>query len=209
MTPPDDDRPKIQHSEKVFGEDGPAGPPPPQTKATTPREDEPLPIAESTAPAGMSPKIRSIGEKDKRHEDEWLRNEMQAHLTLLQRIGLITQWNDREIGAGVEWEDELSENLERADVILFLVSADFLASDYCYNVEMDRALQRHDSGEARAIPIILRSCIWKSAPFARLQVLPRSAKPVIEWDQRDSAWKDVAKGIKQAVEKLRIQREYL
>jgi hypothetical protein len=84
-----------------------------------------------------------------------------------------------------------------------LVSADFLASDYCYDVEMTRALQRHDSGDACVIPVILRSVDWRGAPFARLQALPKDAKPVKAWSDEDEAFTDVASGIRKAVEALR------
>lgn len=79
------------------------------------------------------------------------------------------------------------------------MSADFLASDYCYDVEMQRALARHQAGEAAVLPVILRACNWSRAPFAKLQALPRDAKPVKSWANRDDAWTNVAAGIETAV----------
>ena len=95
-------------------------------------------------------------------------NELETHLKLLQRQGLIDAWHDRRITGGDEWKGRIDENLEQADIILLLVSADFIASDYCYDVEMNRALERHHSGDAVSIPVVVRDVNRKSAPFARL-----------------------------------------
>src|SRR5205085_898249 len=107
------------------------------------------------------------------HADEALRDELEKHLALLKQQGLIAEWHDRSIGAGQEWAGAIDAHMDAADVILLLVSADFLHSDYCYGVEVERALQRHQLGEARVIPIILRPVDWHSAPFGRLQALPK------------------------------------
>jgi hypothetical protein len=136
------------------------------------------------------------------HKDEALRDELETHLSLLRRQGVISGWHDRRIGAGSEWAGQIAHQLEAADVILLLVSADFLASDYCYDVEMKRALERHGAGTARVIPVILRPCDWQSAPLGRLQALPRDAKPVTSWKDRDEAFTDVARGIRNAVTSL-------
>src|SRR2546421_9745171 len=91
------------------------------------------------------------------HEDESLRNELEKHLSLLQRRGIITTWHDRKIVPGTDWAYAIDSHLNEATIILLLVSPDFMASDYCYSIEMDRALKRHQAGKARVIPIILRS----------------------------------------------------
>src|SRR5215475_9706813 len=91
------------------------------------------------------------------HKDETLREELEKHLSLLKRQSVLHDWHDREISAGREWEGAINENLETADVILLLVSADFLASDYCYDKEMKRALEKYEVGEACVIPLIVRS----------------------------------------------------
>ena len=109
---------------------------------------------------------------------------------------------DRKIGAGKEWENEIDKHLNAADIILLLISSDFLASDYCYDVEVQTAMKRHDAGEARVIPIILRPVDWSGAPFSRLQALPKDAKPVTDWPNRDQAFLNVAQGIRAAVEEL-------
>lgn len=140
------------------------------------------------------------------HKDEELRDELATHLSLLKRRGLILPWHDRDIDAGEEWSGKIDEALERADIILLLVSADFLASDYCYDVEMRRAMERHAKGEARVIPIILRDCSWAEAPFGKLQALPKDSKAVKSWSDRDTAWRDVERGLTKAVNELQTRR---
>jgi hypothetical protein len=136
------------------------------------------------------------------HEDEALRDELNKHLALLKRQGVIRDWHDRRIAAGTEWSGQIDEHVNSAGVILLMVSADFMASDYCWDVEMTRAMERHEAGEAVVIPIIVRAVDWHSAPFGKLQALPKNAKPVTSWPNRDEAFADIAKGIRGAVERL-------
>ncbi len=136
------------------------------------------------------------------HEDEDLRNGLEEHLAILKRKGIISTWHDRKIGAGREWASEISNELESAQIILLLVSSSFIASDYCYSIEMDRALKRHKNGEALVIPIIIRPVFWEDAPFGKLQALPSRAKPVTKWGNRDEAFKDIAKGVADSVSKF-------
>ncbi|HEY0603880.1 MAG TPA: COR domain-containing protein, partial [Herpetosiphonaceae bacterium] len=140
------------------------------------------------------------------HKDEQLRNDLETHLKLLHRQGLIESWKDRQIEAGEEWKDKIDENLERADIILLLISSDFIASDYCYEKEMGRALEKHENREARVIPIILRDVSWSSAPFAKLQALPKDGKAVDLWSNKDTAWRNVSEGIQRVVETIRKGR---
>ena len=159
----------------------------------------------SHSPSVQNPRRRGTAMKlfySYSHKDEALREELETHLSVLKRQGVIASWHDRKISAGSEWAGEIDKNLDEADVILLLVSADFLGSDYCYDKEMKQALERHDAREGRVIPVILRPVDWKGAPFAKLQMLPRDAKPVTSWNNRDDAWLDVAKGIRKAVEEL-------
>jgi internalin A len=137
------------------------------------------------------------------HKDETLRNELETYLKLWQRQGLLETWHDRKIEAGAEWKQKIDDNLERADIILLLVSADFIASDYCYEKEMGRALERHEKGEARVIPVIVRDVNWRIAPFAKLQALPKDGRAVTLWEDRDSAWRNVSEGIERVVEEMR------
>src|SRR6266849_3948169 len=122
------------------------------------------------------------------HEDEALRATLEKHLSLLRRQGVISQWSDRHITAGTDWTQAIDEHLEQASIILLLISADFLASDYCYGVEMKRALARHQANEARVIPILLRPVDWHNAPFAHLQALPTDAKAITSWPNPDEAF---------------------
>ena len=137
------------------------------------------------------------------HQDEQLRDELAKHLSILQRQGIITAWYDREISAGTEWAGQINEHLNIAQIILLLISADFLASDYCYDIELTRAMERHVAQEARVIPVILREVDWKNAPFGKLQALPKNALPVNNWANRDRAFADIARGICKAVEELK------
>lgn len=106
------------------------------------------------------------------HKDKSLWQELNTHLQILVRQRKIAPWSDREIEAGAEWETRIREELELAQIILLLISADFLASEYCFTNEMMRAIERHDQGTARVIPILLRSCVWDGSPFSKLQALP-------------------------------------
>src|SRR5438128_1377433 len=92
------------------------------------------------------------------HKDEELRDEMANHLSILKRQGVITDWHDRRITAGDEWAGQIDEHLNSAHLILLLISADFIASDYCYDLELTRAMERHEAREACVIPVILRPC---------------------------------------------------
>jgi len=133
------------------------------------------------------------------HEDRVLLDEVRKHLTGLERSGVISGWDDRMITAGSDWEGRILDALEHADVILLLISADFLASDYCWDVEMRRALVRQAAAEALVVPIILRPCDWMSAPFARLQCLPSDGRPIVSWSPRDEGYLDVAAGLRRAL----------
>lgn len=138
------------------------------------------------------------------HEEKALLNQLIRHLKPLQREGLIDVWHDRDINAGTLWEREINEQLNEAQIILLLISPSFIHSDYCYSIEMKRALERNNAGEARVIPIILRPIYLKGTPFEQFQVLPSNAKPVTRWQNRDDALLDVAKGIGAAVEEFLV-----
>ncbi len=138
------------------------------------------------------------------HRDEALREELGKHLSALRRENVIGFWHDRMISAGAEWRGEIDRHLEQAGIILLLVSPDFIASDYCYGIETKRALARHAAGEAVVIPIVLRPVDWLKTPLAELQSLPRDNRAVesSHWKNRDEAFVEVARGIRQAVEQL-------
>lgn len=137
-------------------------------------------------------------------EDEALHQGLEKHLRVLQRQGIINLWHDRNISAGTEWEREIGNHLNTARLILLLISPDFLDSDYCYNIEMTRAMERHERGEARVIPIILHHVYWYKAPFGKLQALPTDGKPIISsaWHTSNEALFDASEGIRLAVEDI-------
>jgi hypothetical protein len=138
-------------------------------------------------------------------KDESLRSKLETHLAMLKRENLIREWNFREIPPGTHFKNEIDKHLNTANIILLLVSADFLASDYCYTIEMKRAIERHKEGSAVVIPIILRPCEWHTAPFAGLEALPKNGKPVTSWRDRDKAFTDIAKGIRRTIESLKSE----
>lgn len=133
------------------------------------------------------------------HTDTDLRNELEKHLSVLRRQGVISTWHDRCIVSGDEMHDKIDDHLNAADIILLLVSADFLASDYCYNIEMTRAMERHTDGTARVIPVILRPCDWHGAPFGNLMATPPDGEPVVDHASYDHGFLEVAKAIRQVV----------
>jgi hypothetical protein len=136
------------------------------------------------------------------HEDHALLKELEKHLATLKRQNIIASWYDGDIMPGTEWESQIMQHLESAQIILLLVSADFINSDFCYGIELEDALARHEAGQARVIPIILRPVDWKGAPFAKLQVLPSGGKPVTRWPTHDDAFLDVVQGIRRAIDDL-------
>jgi len=131
------------------------------------------------------------------HKDADLRGELHKHLSPLIRRQIIHTWHDGEIGAGDEWSEEISRHLSSADIILLLISADFLSSDYIWNNELPRAMQRHEAGEAKVIPIILRPVEdFGMMPFSKLQSLPTNATPVTKWPDPQEAFVNIARGIR-------------
>ena len=134
------------------------------------------------------------------HEDEPLRDELDGHLALLRRKGVIRPWHDRGIVPGQQWDEAIDAQLTRADLILLLVSKDFLNSDYIWGKELAVAIARAERGDASVVPVLLRAVDIEDAPFAKLQGLPTDLRPVTSWPNRDEAWTDVAKGIRRTVE---------
>jgi len=137
------------------------------------------------------------------HQDKRFRDKLEDHLSNLKYRGLIATWHDREIRAGEEWAQQIDIYLNTAHIILLLISSDFMASEYCYSIEMKRAMERHEQMEADVIPILLRPVLYTDAPFAKLQMLPANGKPIVRWRDRDSAFVDIAYGIET------IARKYL
>lgn len=136
------------------------------------------------------------------HIDEKYRNELEKHLKSLQRQGLIESWHDRRITAGEHWADRIDQELRGADIILLLVSSDFISSDYCYELEMQEALARHERGEAVVIPVIVRPCHWTGLPFGKLQAATQDGKAVEKYPSLDDAFVEVTQKIEAVAKSL-------
>jgi len=133
------------------------------------------------------------------HKDEALRDQLEVSLSMLKRQGLVEVWHDRRIIAGSPLDGAISAELEDANIILCLLSPEFLASDYCFDVEMKRALERHRAGEAKAIAVILRPCDWQNTDFAKYLVTPKDGKAISTWPNIDEAFLDVTHSIRAAI----------
>lgn len=136
------------------------------------------------------------------HKDEALRDQLEVHLSMLKREGLLETWHDRRIIAGSNLDPAIRAELDHADIVLFLVSPDFLASNYCYEEEATHAMQRHEQKSARVIPVVLRPCEWHQAPFGKLLAAPTDGRPITKWPDRDDAFLDVTRAIRRAVGEL-------
>jgi TIR domain len=148
-------------------------------------------------PTGKASLFYSYARKDAR-----LRENLEKSLAQLKREGKITDWYDREILAGSVWDDVIKQQIERARIILLLISPDFMASEYIWRTEVALAMGRRSRNEVIVIPVIVRPADWHSAPFGSLQALPRDGKPVVKWANQDEAWLDVAKGLRSVLANL-------
>ena len=140
------------------------------------------------------------------HKDDLYRQELEKHLKMLQRERRIAPWSDRDIDAGDEWKRQIDDNLGKANIVLLLISIDFISSEYCYELEMRRALERHEKGEVCVIPVIVRDCDWKTTPFAKLKALPRDGQPVADYKNMDTAWREVSEGLRETVDRIQSSR---
>ena len=138
------------------------------------------------------------------HKDEELRDQLEVQLSMLKRQGLIEVWHDRRLLPGDDLDQNINDELDAADVILLLVSPDFLASDYCYKIEKGRAQQRHRQGTARLISVILRPCDWSHTELRKYLVTPTDGRPVTLWPNIDEAFLDIAKSIRRAIDEIGI-----
>lgn len=133
--------------------------------------------------------------------DAALKQRFDVHLAGLKRSGKISTWSDSDLDPGVEWDQAIKQRLEEADVILLLISPDFMASDYIWGVEIESAMQRHRAGQALIIPIFLKDTVWQDAPFAKLQGLPRDGKAVNQHPDPEPVLAAIAKEIRTAIDK--------
>jgi hypothetical protein len=139
------------------------------------------------------------------HEDGELKKELDKYLKVLKRSAKVRIWNDRELIAGQEWDDAIMSELEKADIILLLISVDFNASDFIWDKELAAAMRRHEAGTAHVVPIILRKCEWSRLPYAKLQALPRNGQPVLDYPNRDDAFTEIAQGVETLVDSINDQ----
>ena len=143
------------------------------------------------------------------HRDEAHLGQLKGHVRLLERQGLIEPWDDRHIRPGDDWAGSIDENLNNADLILFLVSHHFINSDYCYKIERSRALERANATEATVVPVILDDVDLHGEEFMSLQVLPTDAKPILSgqhWSNPNAAWRNVAEGIRKVVSEITTKK---
>jgi hypothetical protein len=131
--------------------------------------------------------------------DRYFLELLKKHLSGLFRAGLITVWDDSEIKPGTQWAPQLAAHIGSADIILMLVSPDYLASEFLDKHEMKPILQRHDAQEVLVIPVFLRPVALENTPLARLQGLPLGDFPVTKWANKDEAFRYIARGIERAV----------
>lgn len=130
------------------------------------------------------------------HKDERYKDELVKHLSSLKRQGLVHEWNDRQLVPGNLWDQSIREKLEAADIILFLVSADLMASNYINDVEIKKAFERYESGKVKIVPVFVRPCDHDGFQVSRFQGLPKDALPISKWTDQDEAYLDVVQGIK-------------
>ncbi len=139
------------------------------------------------------------------YEDVRMANNLKNHLSLLKRNEFITIWDYGNIDAGAMWKQAMESYPNDAQVILLLASSSFIASDYCYSVQIQQAIKRHESKEARVIPVILRPVHLAMPPFDKLQALPDGQKPITAWKPQDEGFKNVAYGIAKVVKQWNPQ----
>jgi len=149
------------------------------------------------------PKIRAFISYS--HKDEKLKDEFKAHLKPLTYEYGLNLWDDREIDAGEQWEDEIIAHLERDSLIFLMISSAALDSDYIWQKEIPKAILRHDVGEAIVIPVILRPCAWQGLNFGKIQVVPKEGKPITTWGNQDVAWLDVVRQIERVLKGERLE----
>lgn len=136
------------------------------------------------------------------HKDESFRDELEIHLSILKRQGIIDTWHDRRIDAVSRVNNEISKELESSDIILLLVSPYFLDSSYCYDIELKRALEKQKIGEATVIPIIVNPCEWLQSPLKDLMAVPNDGKPISKFPNQHDAFLEITTAIRNIAEKI-------
>lgn len=139
------------------------------------------------------------------HKDETDRDELEKHLITLKHNGFIDEWHDRKISAGDEWEEKINNEMDETHIILLLFSTDFIASESCQK-EIKKALELKNQKGTIFIPIILKICAWTDInSISNIQALPRDAKAINTWEDKNEAWGSVYQGIKEKVKEFRSE----
>ena len=130
------------------------------------------------------------------HSDERQRRCLDLHLKVLETEGLVALWHDRKIAPGDKWDDVIRSEIQNADVMLLLLSAAALASEYIRSVEIATSLERNTESSLVVIPIIVERCLWSTTPLGKLQALPRDGKPVRDFSPQRNGWHCVAEELR-------------
>ncbi|MDQ3020628.1 MAG: toll/interleukin-1 receptor domain-containing protein [Bacteroidota bacterium] len=133
------------------------------------------------------------------HADELYKNDLVNHLSGLKRSGIINDWDDRKILPGEKWDEEIKKHFKDSKLVLFLVSSDFMASDYIQDIEIRTAIEKHERGEITIVPIIIRDCDYTSLSLSKFQALPKNAKPISSWENKDEGWANVVQQLKKII----------
>jgi hypothetical protein len=136
------------------------------------------------------------------HEDSSVAAELRNHLAPLRHEKIVRDWYDHDLVAGSDWDTEIKQQLESSALVLFLVSSDFLASSYAYERELAHALDLHERGMLRVIPVIARNSLWQQLPLGKLHALPEGGRPISGWENRDDAFVSVVAGVEKAAREL-------
>lgn len=138
------------------------------------------------------------------HKDAEYKDELVTALAYLSRMEEIELWQDGRIEAGMEWKKEIFEKLAEAEIVICLVSSNFIASDFCYSIELKEALEGHEAGTKIVVPIQIKTCAWQKLSFGKIQGLP--SKPISAFEPRDDGWGEVFAGMEGAVKRAREKR---
>ena len=137
------------------------------------------------------------------HEDESYLKDFEKHLIPLREAGLVTEWHDRKIRAGQKWNEEIQSKLESAEIFIFMLSNDFMGSEYSKKVELNIARKKQKEGKATIIPMLIRPVDWEETVFGDFQAIPTDANPVSEWKSRDAAFVNVIKHLREICKEMK------
>ena len=136
------------------------------------------------------------------HKDEEYKKELDKHFAPLRNNGRVETWNDRKLEAGSRLNEIIQEELNTSDIIIFMLSSDFLDSYYCYDIEMKKAIEREKRGECKIIPVIVRACMWDETPLKNFLAFPKDGKSIEQYERKDDAYLEIAKGVREIVQSM-------